>query len=161
MSYFMFFKAMNNWFYRAIQKFPLYLISIFLFFLRCTWARCLLTMPQWWQTLLAHQLWYLLVLVLWPFCSVTIVHLAPFLPSPMSKLLLITLLYSFCSDQLFNKSLNIFVWLFDICFCSERVRQRLALYQGVRPIYMNFFDNAEKSFSEALSYLVVTWLSLH
>lgn len=37
---------------------------------------------------------------------------------------------------------------------DERVRQRLALYQGVHPIYMDFFNDAEKSFSEALSYLV-------
>ncbi|KAJ4806744.1 Pyruvate kinase [Rhynchospora pubera] len=37
---------------------------------------------------------------------------------------------------------------------DERVRQRLALYQGVCPIYTNFFNDAEKSFSEALSYLL-------
>lgn len=37
---------------------------------------------------------------------------------------------------------------------DERVRQRLALYQGVCPIYMNFAKDAEKSFSEALSHLL-------
>nr|XP_029121103.1 plastidial pyruvate kinase 2 isoform X1 [Elaeis guineensis] len=36
---------------------------------------------------------------------------------------------------------------------EERVRQRLSLYQGVCPIYMQFSDGAEKSFAEALSYL--------
>ncbi|KAF3340081.1 plastidial pyruvate kinase 2 [Carex littledalei] len=37
---------------------------------------------------------------------------------------------------------------------DERVRQRLALYQGVCPIYTNFAKDAEKSFSEALSHLL-------
>ncbi|KAG1367723.1 plastidial pyruvate kinase 2 [Cocos nucifera] len=36
---------------------------------------------------------------------------------------------------------------------EERVRQRLSLYQGVCPIYMQFSDGAEKSFAEALPYL--------
>ncbi|KAJ0971848.1 hypothetical protein J5N97_019807 [Dioscorea zingiberensis] len=36
---------------------------------------------------------------------------------------------------------------------EERVRQRLALYQGVCPIHMQFSDDAEKTFAEALSYL--------
>ncbi|CAA6671586.1 unnamed protein product [Spirodela intermedia] len=36
---------------------------------------------------------------------------------------------------------------------EERVRQRLALYQGVCPIYMEFLEDAEESFSAALAYL--------
>ncbi|KAK1286794.1 Plastidial pyruvate kinase 2 [Acorus calamus] len=36
---------------------------------------------------------------------------------------------------------------------EERVRQRLALYQGVCPIFMEFSDDAEKTFTEALTYL--------
>ncbi|CAL9128322.1 unnamed protein product [Musa textilis] len=36
---------------------------------------------------------------------------------------------------------------------EERVRQRLALYQGVCPIYMKFSDDAETTFADALSYL--------
>ncbi|XP_072964990.1 plastidial pyruvate kinase 2-like [Typha angustifolia] len=36
---------------------------------------------------------------------------------------------------------------------NERVRQRLALYQGVCPIYIQFLDDAEKTFAKALSYL--------
>ncbi|KAM0938424.1 putative pyruvate kinase [Dioscorea sansibarensis] len=36
---------------------------------------------------------------------------------------------------------------------NERVRQRLALYQGVCPIYLQFSNDAEKTFTEALSYL--------
>ncbi|MQL92456.1 hypothetical protein Taro_025074 [Colocasia esculenta] len=36
---------------------------------------------------------------------------------------------------------------------EERVRQRLALYQGVCPLYMQFLDDAEETFSEALAYL--------
>lgn len=36
---------------------------------------------------------------------------------------------------------------------EERVRQRLALYQGVSPIYMQFSDDAEQTISEAMSYL--------
>ncbi|KAF9586897.1 hypothetical protein IFM89_039874 [Coptis chinensis] len=35
----------------------------------------------------------------------------------------------------------------------ERVRQRLALYQGVCPIYMNFSDDAEETFQNAVSVL--------
>ncbi|XP_072995851.1 plastidial pyruvate kinase 2 [Typha latifolia] len=37
---------------------------------------------------------------------------------------------------------------------EERVRQRLALYQGVCPIYMQFSNDAEKTFGEALSCLL-------
>lgn len=36
---------------------------------------------------------------------------------------------------------------------EKRVQQRLALYQGVCPIYMEFADDAESSFSDALSLL--------
>ncbi|KAK8921290.1 Plastidial pyruvate kinase 2 [Platanthera zijinensis] len=36
---------------------------------------------------------------------------------------------------------------------QEIVRQRLALYQGICPIYLHFSDDAEKTFTEALSYL--------
>jgi pyruvate kinase len=37
---------------------------------------------------------------------------------------------------------------------EERVRQRLALYQGVCPVLMDFSDDAEKTFGDALSYLL-------
>ncbi|KAK9145283.1 hypothetical protein Sjap_005186 [Stephania japonica] len=36
---------------------------------------------------------------------------------------------------------------------DERVRQRLALYQGVCPIHMDFSNDAEESFNNALSFL--------
>ncbi|GFZ17066.1 plastidial pyruvate kinase 3 [Actinidia rufa] len=36
---------------------------------------------------------------------------------------------------------------------EERVKQRLALYQGVMPIYMPFSDDAEETFSRALKLL--------
>lgn len=48
------------------------------------------------------------------------------------------------------------LWLGPI---SERVRQRLALYQGVCPIQMEFSNDAEKTFEKALSYLQVIWYS--
>ncbi|KAG8055975.1 hypothetical protein GUJ93_ZPchr0001g32790 [Zizania palustris] len=37
---------------------------------------------------------------------------------------------------------------------QERVRQRLALYQGVCPIQMDFSDDAEETFGDALTYLL-------
>ncbi|KAF8032662.1 hypothetical protein BT93_D1551 [Corymbia citriodora subsp. variegata] len=37
---------------------------------------------------------------------------------------------------------------------EERIKQRLALYHGVRPIYMQFSDDAEETFSRALKLLV-------
>jgi hypothetical protein len=37
----------------------------------------------------------------------------------------------------------------------EIVRQRLALYQGVCPVHMEFSDCAEKTFGDACSYLLV------
>ncbi|XP_062201132.1 pyruvate kinase isozyme G, chloroplastic-like [Phragmites australis] len=37
---------------------------------------------------------------------------------------------------------------------EERVKQRLALYQGVVPIYMQFSDDAEETFSRAISSLL-------
>uniref|UniRef100_A0A0D6R1Z5 Pyruvate kinase n=1 Tax=Araucaria cunninghamii TaxID=56994 RepID=A0A0D6R1Z5_ARACU len=36
---------------------------------------------------------------------------------------------------------------------EERVKQRLALYRGIHPIYMPFTDDAEETFSKALSLL--------
>lgn len=39
--------------------------------------------------------------------------------------------------------------------CSKRVQQRLALYQGVCPIYMEFCDDSEATFSRALDLLQV------
>ncbi|KAG6684377.1 hypothetical protein I3842_12G059600 [Carya illinoinensis] len=36
----------------------------------------------------------------------------------------------------------------------ERIKQRLALYHGVMPIYMQFSDDAEDTFSRALKLLV-------
>ncbi|PPR87941.1 hypothetical protein GOBAR_AA32749 [Gossypium barbadense] len=36
---------------------------------------------------------------------------------------------------------------------KERIKQRLALYQGVIPIYMQFSDDAEETFSRALKLL--------
>ncbi|XVE57484.1 hypothetical protein DITRI_Ditri04bG0094500 [Diplodiscus trichospermus] len=37
---------------------------------------------------------------------------------------------------------------------EERIKQRLALYQGVMPIYMQFSDDAEETFSRALKLLM-------
>lgn len=42
-----------------------------------------------------------------------------------------------------------------LTFYREIVRQRLALYQGVCPVRMEFSDCAEKTFGDALSYLLV------
>ena len=53
-----------------------------------------------------------------------------------------------------SKSFKFFKFLY--LNCRERVRQRLALYQGVCPIYMEFLDDAEESFAAALAYLKVT-----
>ena len=39
--------------------------------------------------------------------------------------------------------------------CRERVMQRLALYQGVIPIHMQFSDDAEETFTRAISSLLV------
>lgn len=42
-------------------------------------------------------------------------------------------------------------------FCaSERVKQRLALFHGVVPIYMEFSEDAEETFSRAIKLLVVS-----
>ena len=41
-------------------------------------------------------------------------------------------------------------------FGRERVKQRLVLYHGVMPIFMEFSDDAEDTFSRALSILVVS-----
>lgn len=38
----------------------------------------------------------------------------------------------------------------------ERVKQRLVLYHGVRPIFMEFSEDAEETFSRALGILVVS-----
>lgn len=38
---------------------------------------------------------------------------------------------------------------------NERVKQRLGLYQGVMPIYMEFTDDAEETFSRALKLLLI------
>ncbi|KAL8150565.1 hypothetical protein V2J09_020373 [Rumex salicifolius] len=37
---------------------------------------------------------------------------------------------------------------------DQRVKQRLALYRGVTPIYMNFSDDAEETFSRAMKLLL-------
>jgi hypothetical protein len=42
-----------------------------------------------------------------------------------------------------------------ITLYREIVRQRLALYQGVCPVHMEFSDCAEKTFGDACSYLLV------
>ncbi len=39
--------------------------------------------------------------------------------------------------------------------CSKRVQSRLALYHGVRALYINFTNNAEETFCNALSVLQV------
>lgn len=36
------------------------------------------------------------------------------------------------------------------------MKQRLALYHGVMPIYMEFTDDVEETFSQALNLLLVT-----
>lgn len=45
----------------------------------------------------------------------------------------------------------------NFIFCaSERVKQRLALYHGVVPIYMEFSEDAEETFSRAIKLLLVS-----
>jgi hypothetical protein len=39
--------------------------------------------------------------------------------------------------------------------CSKRVQQRLALYHGVRALYLEFSADAEETFSEAIKLLLV------
>jgi len=39
--------------------------------------------------------------------------------------------------------------------CRKRTQQRLALYQGVCPIYMKFSEDAEETFTRALDLLQV------
>lgn len=43
----------------------------------------------------------------------------------------------------------------------ERIKQRLALYQGVMPIHMQFSDDAEETFSRALKLLLVSDSSIY
>jgi len=51
--------------------------------------------------------------------------------------------------------LNYFILIAWNMLCRERIRQRLALYQGVQPIYMLFSDDAEETFSRAINCLLV------
>jgi hypothetical protein len=44
----------------------------------------------------------------------------------------------------------------NFILCRERIKQRLVLYRGVMPIYMQFSDDAEETFSRALRLLVVS-----
>ena len=46
-------------------------------------------------------------------------------------------------------------WLERFCFCRKKIQQRLALYQGVCPIYMEFSGDAEETFANALATLLV------
>lgn len=48
------------------------------------------------------------------------------------------------------------LWSCMAIHCRERVKQRLALYHGVMPIYMQFSDDAEETFSRALKLLQVS-----
>ena len=60
--------------------------------------------------------------------------------------------------------LNLTVWLTTVfwCPCRKRIQQRLALYQGVCPIYMEFSDDAEETFGNALGLLQVrTWRKIY
>lgn len=43
---------------------------------------------------------------------------------------------------------------------SERLKQRLVLYHGVMPIFMEFSDDAEDTFSRALRFLLVDFTYL-
>lgn len=71
------------------------------------------------------------------------------------RLVRLVYVFTFCSLS----SFTILAYLANnCCFWSiyrERVRQRLALYQGVCPVQMEFSDDAEKTFGDALSYLLV------
>lgn len=51
---------------------------------------------------------------------------------------------------------SFFLKFCDMNFGRERVKQRLVLYHGVMPIFMQFSDDAEEAFSRALSILVVS-----
>lgn len=53
-----------------------------------------------------------------------------------------------------------FVDNWTLVFHSERVKQRLALYHGAMPIFMEFTDDVEETFSQALKLLLVTKRSL-
>lgn len=46
-------------------------------------------------------------------------------------------------------------WTWVIMIRRERVKQRLALYHGVMPIYMQFSDDVEETFSRAINLLLV------
>ena len=43
----------------------------------------------------------------------------------------------------------------EVLLCRKKIQQRLALYQGVCPIYMEFSDDAEDTFTKALATLLV------
>lgn len=45
-------------------------------------------------------------------------------------------------------------------FGRERVKQRLSLYHGVLPIYMQFSGDAEETFSRAIKFLLVLQMQL-
>ncbi|KAJ8435336.1 hypothetical protein Cgig2_024323 [Carnegiea gigantea] len=53
---------------------------------------------------------------------------------------------SYPAPKLFNRLSKAEKW--------KRVQQRLAIYHGVRPIYMEFSDDAEETFSRAIKLLV-------
>lgn len=72
------------------------------------------------------------------------------MPSQMSEYSLFIL-----SDQMTVTT----VWFtVEILLCRKRIQQRLALYQGVCPIYMEFTDDAEDTFANALATLLVNTL---
>lgn len=50
------------------------------------------------------------------------------------------------------------VWHVNL-FGSQRIKQRLALYQGVMPIQMEFTDDAEETFAGAVKLLMVWFIS--
>lgn len=114
---------------------------------RDTWVKCLPSMRQWCLILLVHQFWSLQGVDLWQCCWAIIDQWAQFLPSPMSR-------YS-----LYLRSLEL-PWVGTLrgCMnvCSKKVQQRLALYHGVRPVMTSFSEDAEKTFTEALSLLQVS-----
>ncbi|CAN1751352.1 Plastidial pyruvate kinase 2 [Linum perenne] len=54
----------------------------------------------------------------------------------------------------YRPSGTIFAFTNDLQWlCSKRIQQRLAVYQGICPIYLEFSDDAEETFADALTLL--------
>lgn len=130
-----------------------------------------------WQTPLANLLLFSHVLAPWLFFLATTDLIPQYLHSQMSNFFHLTILYilqmlssNFCfTHDIFILRTNKIAptgnekleeWHSATkakvnLSCRQRVKQRLALYHGVLPIYMEFSNDAEETFSRAINCLMV------